>query len=348
MTVVSAPYGARKPLLSKLVFRNGLYPEAGRHSFVAEEANRVARYCTKSWHFTSPLLAVPAAGGASRTRWRAFIHTSPHCRYAYVRFLSLPSNNAGHPISRVSFTVSGDIAPSATADHAPGGITDDDGLDTISIGQQRTMSGFSLVDLTANTDYEIQVDDIDNARTLAVSIFEVSLAPDTDNGYAQSTFVAGQDILDVHREQLTVMERLLWKRSAAPLITWSCDGDSDAYVATGTKNVIDGTSTTVTTATPGWTIDCRYRTTVRRASSGVPVIFRAYAKTAATTGAVYLKNSSGTILATCALSSATAAWVSSGAFYLPATLAKYDIHGAVLTGLGNTTVYAASLYQHET
>ena len=347
MTAVSFPYGARKPLGTKLVFRNGLYPEAGRHSFVAEEANRIAFYCTKSWHFASPFQSVLAAGGASRTRWRTFIHTSKHCRYAYVRFLAMPSNNAGQPVSRVAFTLAGGGAPSATADFGYGGAVDDDSFDTLSIGQSRTADGYTLVDLDADTDYEVSVDEVDNARTLAVSIFEVGLKPDTDNGYATCSFSAGQPILDVHREQLTVLERNLWKRSAAPLITWSCDGDSDAYAATGTKNVIDGTSTTVTTATPGWTIDCRYRTTVRRASSGVPVIMRAYAKTAATTGAVYLKNSSGTILATCALSSSTASWVSSGAFYLPATLAKYDVHGAVLTGLGNTTVYAVALYSHE-
>lgn len=346
MTAVNFPSSARGALTTLKPFRNGRYPDALYHSYVAEEANRVAFYCVKSWSFASPIASVPSAGGVSTTRWRAFIHTSTHCRYAWVRFLTMPSNNTGTPVSVAQFTPAGSGVPSAECSFYPGAQTDSDLVSTITPGQARTIYGGAFVDLDADTDYEIQIVDQDNCRTLAVSVFEIGLQRDTDNGYIENTFVGGQEILDTHRSSLIGLTRDIWLRNGAPLITYSSSTDATAYANTGTRNILDA-STTVTTSTPGFTIDCRYRSTLRRASSGVPCIMRAYLKTAATTGAALLKDSSGATLATCTTSSATAAWVSSGAFYLPATTAKYDLYGSTVAGLGNTTVYAVSVYQLE-
>lgn len=347
MSNVSFPTTVRSPIVTLLRFRNGLYPEAGSTTHLQEEANRIVALRGKQWAFASPINSVHAAGGSFLQRWRAFIHTSSHCRYVEIRALAMPSNNTGSPTTTVTFSLAGGMAPVATASFNYGSETSSDTLDAVTVGQARTVSGTALFDLTPDTDYEINIYEAGNARTASVCIWEVAKQRTTENGYVVNGVVGGQDILDVHRGAMTPVLRTAWKRNAAPLITWSTDLDASAYTnASVDDNILDATSTTVTTATPGWTIDTRFRSTTRRSALGVPVIMRAYCKTTGTTGTVKLKDSTGATLATCTTSSATAAWVSSGAFYLPASLAKYDIHGAV-TGVGTCTVYAVSLYSIE-
>lgn len=344
MTTVSFPGYARKAFTTLQRLRNGKYPEVNPVSIMQEETNRIVAYRLKGWSFASDASAVPAAGGSSRQRWRAFIHTSSHCSHAYVRVLTMPSNNTGTPVVSVTFTIAGDVAPIAYADVSVGALTDSDTPNTISVGSALTASGGMFIALDPDEDYEINVLDSDNARALAVSISEVAMQPDTDNGYIANGVVAGQDILDTHRGSMMPILRDAWTINGAPLITWASNTDATAYDAAGETNILDG-SAAVTAATAGFTIDVTHRTTLRRASSGVPCIMRAYASKSSGVGSVLLKNSAGTTLATCTTSGATAAWFSSGVFYLPATLAKYDIYGKVVSGLSNTKVFAVSVYQ---
>jgi hypothetical protein len=110
-------------------------------------------------------------------------------------------------------------------------------------------------------------------------------------------------------------------------------------------NVVDGTSTTVSPATPGMQLDLRYRTTKRRAALGVPVRFAvcANATVAGDTGFVKLVDSAGADKIVVPITKSGEQWyVVDG--YLPATNAKYDIQaGGNLTG--SLTYLASSLFE---
>ena len=327
MSSIIIPSTVRPSIAVMSRFRNGLYPEASSTTFLQEEANRIAAYCGKQWSFGVPIGSVPAATSATRQRWRAFIHTSSHHAYINVRFTAMPANNASSPISYVTFTVPGGaIAAVARMDY--GAETTSDTADAIAVGQGRTVSvtGTASVDLSPDTDYEVNAYDLDYARTMSVSIFEHELPHDTANGYAQSGVVATQEILDVHRQTMTGVLRTAWKRNAAPLITFASNLDASSPTSTiiTTANLIDGVTGAPTAATAGFTLNLANRSTIRRASQ-IPCVMKVYGKQAtAGSGHCYLTDSSGTDIADVALNSTTEQWFST-TFNLPTTNGKYDL-----------------------
>jgi hypothetical protein len=111
------------------------------------------------------------------------------------------------------------------------------------------------------------------------------------------------------------------------------------------KNLIDNSSTTVATSTPGAQLDMRYRTTLSRASLGVPVRFRVKASStvANDTGTVKIVDANGADVLVVPITGTTSRWyVQDG--HLPATDAKYDVHYGGNT-LGTLAVSAFSLYE---
>lgn len=111
------------------------------------------------------------------------------------------------------------------------------------------------------------------------------------------------------------------------------------------KNIIDDTSTTVSANTPGVYLDLRYRTTLARASLGVPVRLWVYASStvANDTGTVQILDSASAPQLTVPITGTTAKWYATDG-YLPAADAKYD---AVYGGntLGTLSVLAFSLHE---
>jgi hypothetical protein len=113
------------------------------------------------------------------------------------------------------------------------------------------------------------------------------------------------------------------------------------------KNFIDDTALTEIGATTfGYSLDMRYRTSLGRASVGVPVRVWVYAAStvAADTGSVRLMNAAGTSLVTVNITGTTAQWyVMDG--YIPATdHMLYPFYGG--NTLGTLTVYAVSCYEY--
>ena len=351
MSNVIIPATTRTALRTLRVFRNGLYPEAGPQTRLMDEANRIVALRGKQWTFASPCPSVPAAGGASTQRWRTFIHTSTHHAYINARFLCMPSNNAGTPVSLVTFTeVGGGVVGSC--EHRYGAFTGDDNADNMAVGQSRTieLAGTASVELDPDTDYEVNVYDLDNARTMAVSLFEHALPYTTANGYVNSAgVVAGQPILDVHRSGPTTVLRNAWLSNGSPLITFSTSLDSAPLTRTSATiaNLLDGVTGSPTAATAGFTLSLANRSTLRRAADGIPVIMRAYGKCAGGgSGHVYLTNSAGTDVIDTEIDTTTEGWYSSGPFNLPATDGKYDLRfGGDGTNL--LTVRAVALYSIE-
>lgn len=117
------------------------------------------------------------------------------------------------------------------------------------------------------------------------------------------------------------------------------------------RNVVDDSSETVSAATPGWTVDLRNHTTHRLRSQGVPVRFKVCVNSTVgnDTGAIKLVDEAGATVLTCLVNNPAATTSQIGDWYwadgyVPATLAKYDVHYGGNT-LGTLTPFSASLYE---
>ena len=78
----------------------------------------------------------------------------------------------------------------------------------------------------------------------------------------------------------------------------------------------------------------------------MPYVFKAFGAMPAGTGHVYLKDSTGAVLATININAAAQAWYST-TVNLPNTEAKYDVHYDG-DGVNTVSVYAVQLYEYST
>jgi hypothetical protein len=205
-----------------------------------------------------------------------------------------------------------------------------------------------------DTDYFGEFIEVNGARLVSACVHENSMPPNTDNGYAAIDAAGGSAIQDADRATPRTMANSLWLRGSVPLWHWTVDEDSAAVSVVGGGspstyiNVIDNSSTTVTTATPGAQLDMRYRSTLRRSASGVPVRLWIYGGPIETTGvgigSARIVNSAGATVIDVPLTGSVGWYMTEG--YLPATDAKYDLHIG-----GNQTddiaIYAMSLYEYD-
>jgi hypothetical protein len=319
-----------------------------------EETNHLLWVRSKQvGRWRSPIQSVHTtnSAGSSLNRWRFVYHAGTHATRLYARMIAARAYTDGtpaEPFVRLLIELS-DGTDVGTIDFHMSNVqrssdTPNEWSETVL--PLRDSNG-DIVELTPDTDYYGTFIDFDGGRLISATVYETSLAADTDNGYLPDGPVAGSPVFDEDRGDLTTVLRNAWKRNAAALWHWAAD--TDALAPTNTTatdtNVIDA-STSVSAASAGATLDLRNRSTVRRTT--VPCKLFVYGKNTVGTGSsgqVQLKDSGGTNLVTINLTSTTAAWFSA-TVDLPATLAKYDV--TFDTGAGTTTVYAFSLIQYET
>lgn len=337
---------AKPPLEPFQWAKNGQYPDSFLQNELADLGNKIALYRGKEiFRYYSHSLATGGPNTDERVRWRFAFRASPYCNaIGAVAWMAQtdPESDTFGVYSRLRIQ---DSTPTTLGDaefHYGYAATASANLDVLSpVFQLLTNSG-SIADPVAGTEYFGTVSDF-QGRIVAISVFEMSInntAPFTE-GYAQGT-----PILDTDRQTLTAGARLLWKQGAAHLMNWTVDiAGTPRTRSSGTfVNAIDNSSTAISAASPGFTLDLRNRSTVRRGT--VPVTFRVYGSAAAGTGGrVHLMDSSSTSVAFID-NITTAGWYSATA-NLPATLAKYDL---MYAGDG-TNVFSfmhASLYQYTT
>jgi hypothetical protein len=190
------------------------------------------------------------------------------------------------------------------------------------------------------------------AINLSCEVYETQLLPDTTNGYIGPVHVAAQSgIFDDQRQGLAELGDKMWRRGASQVFNWSTDYDSEArtFVSVAAdRNVVDNTSTTVSAATPGFTIDMTGKVTQSTVSTGVLCTIAAYGNRGAGTSGnqgVKIKDSSGTTLIGLIGAVAANGWFSAQ-FQLPATSAKYDVQG--YSNSGTFTLYAVSIWEYVT
>lgn len=304
--------------------KNGQYPDAFLQNELADLGNKIALYRGKElFRYYSHSLAAGAVGTAERVRWRFAFRASPYCNaIGAVAWMAQtdPESDTFGVYSRLRIQ---DATPTTLGDaefHYGYAAAASANLDVLSPMFAFVTSSGSIADPVAGTEYFGTVSDF-QGRIVAISVFEMSFnntAPFTE-GYAQGT-----PILDTDRQTLTAGARLLWKQGAAHGFNWSVDiaGTPRTRASSVAANVIDNTSTTASAATPGFTLDMRNRSTVRRGT--VPCTFYVYGGTpGATGGTAELRDSSNNIVASISGITTTQWW--STTVNLPATLAKYDV-----------------------
>ncbi len=355
MTAISISKAARRPVQVGRHVRNGFRPVSEFQDVIAELAGHGASVRTKvvARHHGSLATgdngsAIPnsATLGVDRTRARFAWHAGPYAQYLFVRFTLAPQNNgsATSPYVRLRVRdadnlIVGDAFGRGGA--ATGATDKPDELVVRATTLVVSDTDTTIVELTPDTDYFAEITEHDYGRLQSFVAYEVSLIPDTDNGYPSRSAAVGSSVLDADREDPTVMLRRLWRRGGAHLWNWWCDLDSEARNTTSStyKNLIDDTSTTTTSA-PGVRLNLLKRNRLKD-DGMIPVVLKVYADD--TDGSVRLVDSTGTTMLECDIDDGEGWYAVQGE--LPASDAKYLLHYGTSDDL---TVYATSLYQCDT
>jgi hypothetical protein len=353
MTTVNIGLLAKLPIAVKRYARNTTPVSAEFQNILADSAGYIGsiRGLKQVFTWSAEPDDIPASSAGTRSRWRCAFHTAPFTQHIQVWLLVAKQDNgsASDPYVRCSlYNAAGTSLLAKFERHYGASSSTTDipsewgfGYFTLQAGGP----GTPLVEVDPDTDYTLLFEDVDYGRILSASVVELPYAPDTDNGYPSTDAGTGTAILDIDRGLIADIGRKVHKTWAAQL--WNHTSDTDATARTFTTtytNLVDGSSTSVSSSTPGATIDLRHRTTIRMAADGVPVKMRVYASsTGADTGTVRLKDSSGTTMLEASITGTTAAWYDAIG-YLPASLAKYDLHGGGAAS-ATVTVYAVSVYE---
>jgi hypothetical protein len=190
-------------------------------------------------------------------------------------------------------------------------------------------------------DIDVTVSVEDQCRLITASAWCLGSSSDDLYKLDITNAVRGGPIVDASREEMASGLTAKWARGATGLITWNeADGGIALAPSTTYTNAIDLSSTSVTSATPGWTLDLTRHNTVAQAE--VPVILRCYVSSDG--GKVRLASSVGMLLEITGINSV--GWYEV-AGTLPATSTKMDLQIARVGGAISMAIYAASLYEYQ-
>jgi hypothetical protein len=364
MTAITIPNTATPPIAQKQFIRNSRSPAAELQNMLAErmgyaaavKPRMLASFGGALWSGGASSVAGSLVG--TRKRWRFQFHSDSYCQFLRVHFVLARQDDAAAADCNVRMRVYSDAAMStcvAQAKHhygASSSVPTDAPSEFGSAIVRLTDPDDGLpVDLTPDTDYWVEFEDVNYARMVSACVWEVPLPPDTDNGYASTNHSAGSPVLDSDRAKLADMGRNLHRRGGPILWCYSSNTDATARVHTNAsatyRNVIDDTSTTVGVTTPGVTLNLVSHATMRQqATTGVPVRMWVYcANIEDDNGEIRLLDSTGATMLSVVCDAAATGWVEATG-YLPATLAKYDLHYGGNTE-GSLAVYAVTLYEYE-
>jgi len=219
--------------------RNGRAPTVDLQNRLATMAGYAA-YVDSKLIFHSPGQLVSAGASlvlsslATRPRWRFAFHTGPYAWYLMARFEIAPQDNgtATDPYCELRiYNTSGTQVGVASMHGGSSGGTYADVPINMTGGVALVLDPNDLsaiADLSPDTEYTGVFWDVGYARLQSAAAWEVSLNPDTDNGYAPNNLGAGGPIYSSHRNDVAAMARLLHKRSGTPVFHWCSNVDSAA------------------------------------------------------------------------------------------------------------------------
>jgi hypothetical protein len=201
--------------------------------------------------------------------------------------------------------------------------------------------------LTPDTEYYALFSSESAGCLQTATVIETQSMTQILSGYLPTSLNQDSEVLSIYREKVATIQKNLWKKSGRSLINFAvADALSPITLSSTTAtNIVDGSSTTVSAATPGYTLDMRYRDRLMQ-TSGVPCIFKVYAARTVSNGTVILKDSGGNQVAAVPVTGVTGWYGGGGTFNLPATLDKYDVQ-FVAGVAGTITLHAVCIYEYE-
>lgn len=318
---------------------NGMYPSANFYAAIVNAQNHVVAHRHREVYNFETELGAAAYGYSGTTTIARFRFRAGYGATSARVVVLMGRDNTGAVASTPSASVTFNGTDAGPFAFGVSSVATDDEPDNLA-----TFTG--TVALTGGTVYECAVSTVDYARVLGVSVQELgSLTVDEAiNYYTSWRPVANGPIYDSDIQRTLEGLSKIWKQNGGTACHWGLKSGAARTRTSATPiNIIDNSSTSVSTSTPGWTLDLRYRNSRRR--TGVPVELAVYGSIPAGTGAVTLVDSGGATVATANVTSLSATW-STAAVTLPATLAKYDIHVAG-DGTNMASVYAVSLTEYE-
>lgn len=236
--------GARPPVQIAQYVRNGKTPSAEFQSMLADLIGFAAKYTPKVIYCrAAPIGAIPSSESGSRSRWNFMFRTSTYCKTLAVQMFLAPQDNMtptspyGKLLIKEATIVSGVVTSETSVAEARVNWGSSDG----SYADVPRNFGGGLVtlvepgtntpvDLDPETDYTAYLTDEDYARVFAITVWEIALAPDTDNGYPSTGVAADAPIYDEDRQDAAVMLRNLWQNAGQHLWNGGAETDDDIVV----------------------------------------------------------------------------------------------------------------------
>jgi len=356
---VPATKAASPPIQTDRYFRNGKPPDASVFSSMNEAMNQAMLYRTKEvFSYCGVLgagggLGVSSAGAGSRIRWRFAFHTSPYAHALFCRAFMYPQSAGFNSNAFAAMDITNAAGAVLTTANFYYGTNP---LQTANVAGWQYMKivdkfiDLSAVGLAADTDYYGLVYDGDNGLIQSIAVADIQSMSENYAGYLPQNFTQESLILDEYRQNLVAPMPTLWKRGGAKVLNFTVDNSatSPRTIAVNTAtNIIDSSSTTYGASIPGYTLDMTGKARLSQ-SSGCPCVMKVYVScTSAANGVVHLRDSAGTIVATCTNTggAGVAGWIASAAFNLPANSSKYYLTHQ--TAAGTLSTHAVSIYEYE-
>jgi hypothetical protein len=336
--------------------RNGQHPHVTFQNLLNQQANAAVLYRSKQvFSFGDTISSIPADpsiasfGVGDRARWRFAFRTGPytHALYCVVVMRPQTSGYTTNSYGRLDIATNTAGTPAVASQTFGYGVDPSNGT-----GALNTWTGFRVImnfidGISPDTEYYGTFYDVDYGRILSACVFDLQSLTEHNDGYLGQGKTTHSPVLTQDRLNVVSISNALWQKGGSHVWNFSVnDGTAPLSIGSTTAtNIIDQTSTAISAATPGATLDMRNKDRISQ-TSGVPCVMKMFAKTsAASTGSVLLKDSAGSTIATCTTTSTTAAWTSVS-FNLPATVDKYDLQFKNSVGAGKTTeLYAVSIWE---
>lgn len=334
---------------------NGYPVSAQFQNLLNESTNQAVLHRTRQlfWVPVKPDY-ISSSGTATRTRWRFAFRTSTYAHaIRAVVALQPPSGSDYNKNSYGKLTIYSDATETTIVGTAYFYYGNAGSGSAVTAGWKYTRTiGQYITGLSANTEYYAKFTDEDGACMMTACVTELNSIASA-GGHLPQTINHDSEVLALYRQQVATIQKQIWKNGGGTLLTWSDDALGSFNVVStasgATVNIFNRTSTTVSASTPGFYLDGRYLT--RRSQTTIPCTMKAYGGlTGAPLGsALYLKDSSGSTVASITSFTTTAQW-KSATFNLPAAFGKYDLHFSVTPfGGGDAlSLKAVSIYPYET
>jgi hypothetical protein len=360
--LVAQPASPRElaPIQVNRWVRNGKHPNAEYENAKQEHINQLAMFRTKEVWSVLAHMGGGQLGTNPENRYRFAFHTGPLTHALVARVVCAPPwfpNNTSNSNVKLHLYTAADesvLLSSTSFNYGPSPLTGS------AFGWAHLRVFEQIIDVAPDTDYYGLWQYVDFGRMFGATVFELASMTENYNGYLAQNIAAHGPVLDVYREKQMTLLKSLWKRGGGKVMNWSTDPSNTSWLtgkqapnftykyttsATGT-NILDLSSTAVSSSTPGWTFDMSGKK--RLAQTGVPVVMKAFGQMASggANGIIEIKDSTGAVVASInAAFTTTFSW-QSVAFNLPATQAKYDIHFRTNGGV-EFRLWAISIYEYE-